>query len=71
VCIGWVGGWTTVFERCYAFESDAKVVWIEESGWVVEEFYVLGGVIERRKMVWSRRTLMVTIDIFEGEERMG
>jgi hypothetical protein len=51
VCIGWVGGWTTVFERCYAFESDAKVVWIEKSGWVVEEFYVLRGVIERRKTV--------------------
>jgi hypothetical protein len=40
-----VGAWMdfTVFERCNAFESDAKVVWVEESSWVVEKFDVLWG----------------------------
>jgi len=35
--------WITVFERRDAFKGDAKMVWVEESGGVVEEFYVLWG----------------------------
>jgi hypothetical protein len=44
----WVVVWITVFERRYAFESDAKVVWVEESGWVVKEFDVLMGILSTR-----------------------
>lgn len=34
-------GDVTIFEGCYTFEGNAKLVRIEETGRVIEKFYVL------------------------------
>lgn len=60
-------GARTVFQGCDALKSHSKVIWIEETRWVVQELmtgFISVQIVDRRD---NRRTwtfLIETIDIF-------